>query len=155
MATVTSAKSVELTAIEDTEPSVRQDASKIGGVKRVAYGSYTVDAADEIGSDGLIEMVKIPKGARITDAHLVIPASGATGQFDVGWAANGDLAADTDALFAAADPGDAAVDSRMAGTADAFMQKLAAEATIGMTCIEATEDSGGDTYELLVEYVLD
>lgn len=156
MATVTSAKSVELTQIEDTEPSDRLDAAKRGGVKRSVYATYVVGADDEIGSDGVIEMCKIPKGAYISNAHINIPASGATGQFDVGWAANGDLSADQDALFAGLDPGDAAVDADMdKDAALGYMQKLADEATIQLTCLEATADAGGDTIELEIEYVLD
>tara|TARA_R100001086_G_scaffold240680_1_gene167029 strand:- start:9806 stop:10276 length:471 start_codon:yes stop_codon:yes gene_type:complete len=156
MATVTSAKSVELTQIEDTEPSDRLDAAKRGGVKRSVYATYVVDAADEIGSGGVIEMCKIPKGAYISNAHINIPASGTGGQFDVGWAANGDLSADLDAIFAAVDPGGAAVDADMdKDVAAAYMYKLDDEATIQLTCIEATADAGGDTIELEIEYVLD
>jgi hypothetical protein len=157
MATVTSAKSTQLTALEVTEPREVVDAGVQHASVRHAYAAYAVDAADEIGSDGVIQMLKLPKGARIVDAAIKIPASGATGQFDVGWAAGaeGDLAADQDALFAGLDPGDAAVDSELARTSAAYMKKLEEEATIQLTCLEATADSGGDEYELSVFYVID
>lgn len=156
MATITSAKSTQLTALEETEPREVVDASIQHGSVRRAYAEYTVAAGDEIGSDGVIDMMKLPKGARIVDASVVIPASGANGQFNVGWPANGDLAADPDALFATLDPGQAAVDADLdKSAAAAYNKKLEAEATIRLTCIEATADAGGDTIELEVFYVVD
>lgn len=155
MATVTSAKSTQLTALEVTEPREVVDAGVQHASVRHAYAEYTVDAADEVGSAGVIEMLKLPKGARIVDAAIKIPASGTGGQFNVGWALNGDLAADTDALFAALDPGDAAVDTTLLRTSAAYMKKLEDEATISLTCIEATADAGGEQIELSVFYVID
>ncbi len=155
MATITSANSTQYEALFVAEPASRQDAGLIGGVVRRSYAEYTVASADEIASDGVITMMKLPKGARIVGAKAVMPASGATGQFNIGWPVNGDLAADPDALFAGLDPGVAAVDSSLASTSAAWNKKLEAEATVQLVCLEITADSGGDSLELEVSYVID
>jgi hypothetical protein len=156
MATLTTVKGANLTN-KEAEPSVKIDASQEYGKLRIMYDSYTVDSADEFGTSGLIRMMKIPKGARLIDAEVSMPASGATGQFEVGWADSADLdedgnaveAADPNGIFTTQDPGDAAVDrSRMLSTVPGYMKRFDAEVEVQVDFTEATADSGGDTLEL-------
>ena len=132
MATLTTVKGANLTN-KEAEPSVKIDASQEYGRLRVLYDSYTVDAADEFGTSGLIRMFSIPKNARLIDAEVSMPASGVTGTFDVGWAASAELdssgsaveAADPNGIFAAVDPGGGAIDrQQMSSTVPGYMKKF-------------------------------
>lgn len=140
---------------QSTGDIVKRDAGDQHGRVRVAYDSFTINSTDEVGSGAVINMMKLPGGATVVDAHLVMPASGTTGIVDVGYLANGVDAADPNAFFESADPGAAAVDARMAGTVAGFNKKLGAETTVTITASEATADAGGDTWELFIYYVLD
>lgn len=163
MATLTTVKGANLTN-KEAEPSVKIDASQEYGRLRVLYDSYTLDSGDEFGTDGLIRMFKIPKGARLIDAEVSMPASGANGQFEVGWAASEELdssgsaveAADPNGIFTTQDPGDAAVDrSRMLSTVPGYMKKFDAAVEVQVDFTEATADSGGDTLELVCIIAVD
>lgn len=158
MATLTTVNGVNAT-LRANVPSEKVAVQQQHGRVRVAYDSYTVDTADEFGTSGLINMMKIPKGARLVDAHVVCPATGATGIFDIGWAASTDaaatVAADADGIFAAIDPGAAAVDSRMAGTVAGWHKTFAEEVQVQCDCTEATADMGTLTIKLAIFYVLD
>lgn len=157
MATLTSVNSDSYANSYVTKPSVQIDVTLEKGRVRRAYASYTVDSADEFGTSGLINMFKLPKGARIIDASLVIPASGATGIVDVGWDAgdNSDETADANGIFAGADPGDAAVNATLDKTLAGYNRKFADTVNIQIDVTEATADSGGDEWELEILYVLD
>jgi len=149
--TVKGAQNTNTTAV----PSVLVDVSLQKGRVRRAYDSYTVASADELGTSALINFMLLPAGARIIDASLVFPASGATGTCDVGWTDNGTDGADADGLFASADPGGAAVDAKLDKTRPGYNQKFSEETQIQMSFSEITADSGGDTIELEVLYVVD
>ena len=111
MATLTEVKGANLT-LEEQVPAEKINVGQAYGKLRVLYDSYTVDSADEFGTDGLIRLFTIPKGATLVDFEVSMPASGTTGIFDIGWAAgaNGDEAADPNGIINQVDPGAAAVD---------------------------------------------
>lgn len=156
MATLTAVDGVNA-ASRKAEPSVKVEVSEQYGRVRRSYDSFAIDAADEFGTSGLIDMMKLPKGARIVDASLVMPASGATGIVDVGWdgGLNGDETADPNGIFAAADPGDAAVDAKLDKTLPGYNRKFVDEVLIQIDVTELTADAGGDTWELEIYYVVD
>lgn len=151
MATLTEVKSDQITDLEAV-PSVKLDASHSLGNIRVLRGSYTVDAADEFGTSGLIRLFEIPEGARLLDVQVSMPASGATGIFNLGWAAgaNGDEAADDDGIIALADPGGAALERQaMLSTVPGYLKKFSEAVEVQADFTEATADSGGDTLEVI------
>lgn len=158
MATLTTVYSDQYTDAYRDVPSSKVKAADKGGVLRRAYGSYTVDAADEFGTSGLINFFKLPKGATIVAAYVSCEASGATGIFDVGWDAGAESleTADANGIFAAVDPGAAAVDRQaMSSTVPGYNHTLLDEVNIQADFSELTADAGGDTYELEVWYVVD
>ena len=73
------------------------------GVMRVAYDDYTF--AGDVSADDTIRFMKIPKGARILDVHVINTAMGG-GTIDIGWTASddGSIAADPDGFFDGYDP---------------------------------------------------
>lgn len=156
MATLTSVNG-DNRASEVASPAVKLDAAENKGKLRRLYDSYTIDAADEFGTSGLISMMTIPSGARIVDARFIAPASGATGICNIGWAAGatGAEAADDDGLFVLADPGGGAVDSKMSGTVAGYNKKFSEEVLVQIDVTEVTADSGGDTWQLEIFYVVD
>lgn len=157
MATLTTVYGANHTKSFISEPPEMVDACEQKGRVRHLYDEYTVDAADEFGTNGIIKMMKIPKGARVIDAQVVCPATGATGIFDIGWAAgaDGDEAADADGFFSQIDPGAAAVDANMAGTVAGWNKTFAEEVEVQIDCTEATADMGTKTIKLSILYVLD
>lgn len=157
MATLTTVKGANLT-LKETVPASKIDVTMNYAKLRVLYDSYTVDAADEFGLSGVIRLFTIPKGARLIDFEVSMPASGATGIFDIGWAASAELdsdgdpveAADADGIISQVDPGAAAVDrQKMLSTVDGFMKKFNAAVEVQADCTEVTADSGGDTFEFM------
>lgn len=160
MATITSTVNGVNAAKREAEPDQKVDVAEGGGLLRVAYDSYTFDAADELGVGGKLRMMKLPAGARIIDAEINAPASGATGIAVVGWEASADGAevANNDALYAGADfdPGGGAVARlKMANDVAGYGKTLAGEVEVFIEGTEITADSGGDTWELYVYYTLD
>lgn len=139
MATLTTVNGVNAT-LRANVPSDKVASQQQYGTLRHLYEEYTVGAGDEFGTSGLITCMKIPKGARVVEARVVCPATGATGIFDIGWAAGATSveAADADGLFVGIDPGAAAVDARMAGTVAAFNKTFAEEVQVQIDCTEAT-----------------
>lgn len=157
MATLTTVKGVNRT-LQENEPSEMLDVTQNYGNLRILYDSYTVDSADEFGTDGLIRLFTIPKGARLVDFEFSCPATGATGIFDIGWAASKELnssgspveAADADGIIAQADPGAGAVNrQKMLSTAPGYMKKFNAAVEVQADCTEATDDAGGKTLRFM------
>lgn len=151
MATLTTVHGANATLRDQTLPSVKLASQQNYGKLRVLYDSYTVDAADEFGTDGLVNLMKVPRGARVIDMHVVMPASGATGIFDLGWAA-GSGSGDTEAAdangFGAHDPGNAALDARMDGTEPGYQKTFTQEVQIQADWTEISADAGGDKLEV-------
>lgn len=157
MATLDEVKGSNLT-LKESVPAEKIDVTMNYGNLRVLYDSYTVDAADEFGTDGLIRLFTIPKGARLIEFEVSMPASGTTGIFDIGWAAgaNGDEAADPNGIISQVDPGAAAVDrQKMLSTVDGYMKKFSEAVEVQADCTEATADAGGDTYEFMAIIVVE
>lgn len=156
MATLTTVNGVNATKRANV-PSDKLPAQENYGRVRHLYDEYTVDTADEFGTSGLINAMKIPKGARIVEAHVVCPATGATGIFDIGWAAGagGLEAADADGLFVGIDPGAAAVDARIAGTVAGWNKTFLEEVQVQIDCTEVTADMGTKKIALSVFIVVD
>lgn len=158
MATLTTVKGANLT-LKENSPSSALDVTMNYAKLRVLYDSYTVDTADEFGTSGLVRLFTIPKGARLIDCEVSMEASGATGIFDLGWAASADLiagtatpveAADPDGIIAAVDPGAAAINrQKMPSTVPGYMKKFAAAVEVQADFSEATADSGTDTLEVM------
>ena len=151
MATLAEVKGAN-TTLRENVPVDKVDVTMNYGKLRVLYDSYTVDAADEFGTSGVVRLFKIPKGARLIECEVSMPASGATGIFNLGWAASADgvEAADADGIIALADPGGAALErQKMLSTVDGYMKKFSAEVEVQASFTEATADSGGDTLEVM------
>lgn len=163
MATLTTVSGANVT-LKESVPAEKLDVSTNYGRVRVLYDSYAVDTADEFGTSGLIRLFEIPKGARLIDFEVSMPAAGATGIFDIGWAASDELdsdgnpleAADADGIIQQVDPGAAAVNrQKMLSTVPGYMKKFAGAVEVQADCTEATADSGGDTFEFLALIVVD
>ena len=151
MATLTTVKGAN-TTLKENVPADKLDVTQSYGKLRVLYDSYTVDAADEFGTSGVIRLFTIPKGARLISCEASMPASGATGKFNLGWAASADgaEAVSANGIIALADPGEAAVDKQlMLSTVAGYMKKFAGEVEVQASFTEATADSGGDTLEVM------
>jgi hypothetical protein len=164
MATLTTVKGANVASVEK-EPMDQVAAGMNYGNLRVMYDLYTVDAADEFGTDGLIRLFKIPKGARLVDFEFSCPATGATGIFDIGWAASAEKipgsttpveAADADGILVQQDPGAAAVNrAKMPSTVPGYMKLFNAEVEVQADCTEATADAGTKTLEFLAVIAVD
>ena len=138
------------------EPATKANANDIGGVKRELYDSYTFAAILAIGDTVLLG--KLPKGAKLTGAKLIVPVdSGAIGIIKVGWeaGANGDEVADDDGMFAVAegDFGAGALNNNMLISANGFQKTFSEEVKIVVECTQASTGDA-DKLELIVEYVL-
>jgi hypothetical protein len=157
MATLTTVNSTEYANAYVTEPNVKNDVSLLSGRVRRAYASYTLAAADILGTAGLINMFKLPKGARIVDAYVESPDSGLTGIFEVGWdgGTNGDETADPNGIFTSQDSGTAAITVEMDKSIVGWNRKFADEVTIQIDYTEATESASELVIELEVQYVVD
>ncbi len=157
MATLTGVNTTQYANAFVTKPSVKNDVSLEKGRVRRAYAEYTVDAADEFGTSGLINFFKLPKGARLIDASLIIPSAGGAGIVDIGWDGGADSleTADPNGIFVGADPGAAAVNADLDKTVAGYNHKFLDTVIIQGDISEATTDSGGDSWELEILYVLD
>ena len=80
MATVYSAQRTNTRA----NPTVKNKANELGGRVRIAHGTYT---AASLASGDVIEMFKLPSGARLITGWLANAALGASTTVSVGYAA--------------------------------------------------------------------
>jgi hypothetical protein len=163
MATLDTVKGANLT-LKESVPSEKLDVTMNYGKLRVLYDSYTVASADEFGTDGLVRLFTIPKGARLVHCEVSMEASGATGIFDLGWAASAELdsdgvaieAADADGIIASVDPGAAAIEKQlMPSTRPGYCKLFNAAVEVQADWTEVSADSGGDTLEVLAFIVVD
>lgn len=142
----------------DANPSLKVAASDQKAPIRVLYDSYAIDSADEIGTSGSILMMTIPKGARIIDSEVNAPASGGTGEAQIGWKESAESAAesaDADGFYTSDqfDPGDAAiVRKKLANTEAAYGKTFSEAVDVVFDITEVTADAGGDTWELYILY---
>lgn len=147
------------------EPKVMGDVSLNYGKIRYFADSYTIPAADQLGTSAAVNMFKIPKGGRVIEMMITAPSDGTTGQYDIGWLASKELdpvtklplvAADADGFFAGADADTGAgalARKAMAATVEGYRKKFAAEVQVQLDVIEATTASNGDTL-LLEAYIV-
>jgi hypothetical protein len=140
------------------EPVEKIDVVEHKGKVRRMYDSYTVPSADELAENEDIAFFKLPANAKIVDARLIAPATGATGQYDIGWLDNGTDAANLTGIFDGNTQGDVgfgAVDVKLLGTSAGFNKSFSAETEIVLTCGEVTADAGGDLIQLELYYVIE
>lgn len=136
-----------------TNPIDKVQAKEDGGKVRVAYDSY-VFLANAFADGDLIELMKLPKGAKVVDAFVKAPSLGTTGIFDLGYKANGVDVIDENAFVSAADAGGQAVFKRMSTEAGSF-KEFSVETTVILDCTEVTTAAIGLTIEVAVFYVLE
>ena len=133
-------------------PSEKINVNENGGRVRRSYDSFTPGV--ELSSGDKISMMKIPSGAKIIDARLIIPVAtggGPAGKVEVGFASDANaLYNDTEGDFGAG-----AIDAKMAGTSAAYNAVLASETLILMECTENSLVSVGSKFELEVFWTLD
>jgi hypothetical protein len=94
----------------DATPRVLNNSSVEGGFARRAVGVVVGSASDSIGST--YRYVRVPSNAVIKTVKYWCPATGATGQVDIGvyqTAENGGAVVDADLFASAVDPGGGAI----------------------------------------------
>tara|TARA_R100000781_G_scaffold100226_1_gene63739 strand:- start:748 stop:1200 length:453 start_codon:yes stop_codon:yes gene_type:complete len=134
-------------------PSEKIPAGEQYGRVHVAYDDYTF--AGDVGNNDTISFMKIPKGARIIDIHMVTTALDG-GTVDLGWTASDDAveAADADGFLDAYNPSSAG--STSLGILDGRLKKFSAEVTVQMTIKDnAVATTTADSIKLIVLYVID
>ena len=123
------------------------------GRVHVAYDDYTFAA--DVDEDDTIDFMKIPKGARIIDLHLINTALDG-GTIDVGWTASDDgvEAADADGFLDAYNPSSAG--STSLGILAGRMKKFSAEVTVRVTIkADAVAATTADSLKIMILYVVD
>jgi hypothetical protein len=149
----------QYTASYITKPSSQVDVTLEKGRVRRAYAAYTIPTADEVAVGTVINMFKLPKGARIVDAKFSAPDDETSGIVVVGWDGGADSleTANDDAIFDAVelDFGNALINARMLQSNPGYNHKLLDTVNIQLTGTEASNASGDNVLELEVFYVLD
>lgn len=138
-----------------TVPAVNNEPYDLGGRVRVAYDSYTVPSGDEVGTSAVINLFKLPKGARVVGGQLTSSSTASAGVYQVGYQENGVDSAVATAFWAAQDMGAAAIDLQLAGTAAGYMKVFGAETQVEVTFTTATTSGAGDTIKVKLFYVVD
>lgn len=142
------------------EPESKQQVSLNYGKLRYMADSYTIPAADELGTDAVIEFFTIPKGARVIEMMFSASADGGTtGKLEVGWEASVEEdssgvaleAADPDGFFTSTqcDWSSALARLKCVVAQAGYRKKFAAAVKVVGDCKEATTDSGSNV--LLLE----
>jgi len=150
MAIVNSLNNAKISAI----PSKKIEKGEFGGKVRSLFDSYVFPGAVFAANDE-INLITLPKGARVVDAKIVSPSLGATGIFTLGHRANLEDAEDDNALVISADAGGQAVSASMAAASVANLKKFESETQLYLKCSEATAAANGLEIKVFVEYVLD
>jgi len=128
------------------------------GRLRVSYDEITLAA--ELTAADVIKCMKLPKGAKMYDAHLQSPqlgSAGGSGELDFGFEANGSDAADPNAFLSAVEVGSAAANVRMSDdlTLAGNSFEFAEETQLIITANETTDAGIGDKIKVWVYYSLD
>ncbi len=124
------------------------------GRVRSSYDSYTSTAAIPINT--IINLMKLPAGARVVGVQFSSTDQGTVGTLTVGWAATADEVADPDGFFTTINVNTAAITKDLGAVTPAtpgLFKKFSAEAQITVTATQATDVAG--TTEVAVFYVLD
>lgn len=134
-------------------PRTKIEPGEVSGRKKSAYAEFSITAVPT--NADVINMLKLPAGARITDATIKCGDLGTAGTLEVGWAQNaaGDGASPS-GLFSALDVNTAAINKR-ASTAvvPGILKKFNAETLIYITVTAAWTVTSG-MIQLEVEYVM-
>ena len=162
MSTLTEVSGVNYAHDLEAPPAMVPAQQRYGRVRHL-YDSYVLATGDNFGTSGLINLMKIPKGARVIGGHCYSPSLGTTGIFDIGWAASAELdssgvaleAADADGLFVSQDAGGQAVDNDMSGAVAGWQKTFAAEVQVQADFSEASDGSGSRTISVCLLIVVD
>lgn len=145
------------------KPSVKIEQGDVAGRLRTAYDEYDLDTLGVvIAAADVIELMRLPKGARVHEALIESPNMGATGIFDLGHGAVLDDAgatldaADQNAFVDQADAGGQAVLKKMSDNPSlpGHLKKFAGEVPVRITCTEVTVAITG-VIKVAVQYALD
>lgn len=134
-------------------PATKINQGELNGRVKVLKDKYTLSAA--VTAADIIACTKLPAGALVLDAFIRSGDMGGTGQWSVGYAANGVDAADPDAFINNSDAGDAASYTRATGDAaeTGILKRFSVETQVTITCEETTTATTGDV-EIVILYVL-
>jgi hypothetical protein len=141
-------------ALSSASPPSRQDQGDVKGRVKHAYDSYV--AAGALALNNVINVMKLPAGARVLEAILVSDDLGTTGTLDLGWTDNGVDGASANGLLSAVDVHTAAIQARAGGITPAvagIFKKFSAETQLQVKVSAATTAAG--TIKVGVLYVLD
>ncbi len=131
-------------------PSSKIQSGDFNGKPQIVYFSYPIPAVAPSNAD-IIKLGKLPKGARVLDAVLLLPDLGDTTVLELGWAASAELDSagaaveliDADGFLAAID-GDVAADcftmisaQEAGGALAGHLKKFSAEVDIQITVTDA------------------
>lgn len=148
---------VNKTKIDINNPSDKVPAKEHSGKERFVYDEY-VFLVNAFAANDEIEVMKLPKGAKIVNAVVRSPSLGTTGIFDLGIRSNGVEAADQDYLVASADAGGQAVcqEARTGtGAVAGLFATLSADTQVVLKCTEITTAAIGLKIQVAVEYVVE
>jgi hypothetical protein len=149
-------------------PSSKINSPDFNGLVKVLYFTYPIPSVVPSNAD-VIKLARLPKGARVLDAVLLLPDLGDTTVLELGWAASLELnssavtveAADPDGLLAAID-GDVAADSfsmqqaqEAGGALAGHLKKFSGEVDIQITVTDAwTSTTTTDSIKGYIKYAL-
>lgn len=138
-------------AAYNSEPFTAQDNDVNGGLPHRLYAEYTLAA--EFGASDVLKMFKLPAGARIVKARVVIPAATA-GAVTVGWSAgeNGLESATAAGIFASQTI-TSAIDANMSWAVSGHNKEFSETVDIQFVGGTLTDGSIGDVWKLEVEFV--
>ena len=135
-------------------PAEKIPAGEQYGVMRVAYDDYTF--AGDVGNADTITFMKLPRGARIIDIHMVTTALDG-GTVYLGWTASddGSITADADGFLDGYNPSSAGEVNL--GILDGRLKKFSAEGCYVQMTIKdnAVATTTADSIKIMVMYVVD
>ena len=136
-------------------PAEKIPAGEQYGVVRVAYDDYTF--AGDVSNNDTITFMKLPRGARIIDIHMVTTALDG-GTVDLGWTASddGSIAADEDGFFDGYVPTNLEI-NLSEGSLAGRLKKFEAEGCYVQMTIKdnAVATTTADSLKIIVMYVVD
>jgi len=74
----------QITKLDQTFPKVLVQANEFGGRKRVAHFTYKAPAASPPGVADVVQLARLPKGARVLAIFIQVEAMGGTCTIDIG-----------------------------------------------------------------------
>ena len=131
--------------------SVKVGNGDVDGRVKNLYADFVLTEVFAIGD--IAKIGKLPKGARVIEAIVLSPAD-ATGEYDLGWAANGVDAADPNGFVDAAMDTTAQLKKSSAAANNAGLYKtFGAETEVQLVGTAATTGTSG-TIKVHLQYVL-